>query len=320
MNEQFDAWSEAESALTTQPPQARSSRTTGLYLIVGIFVMLICLLGLFVAYNFGVVRPMQATIIGGTATAYAEATAQKQHDLNRRATAHAVATIQKQATADYSSTLAAVPAGWETLLDERFDIPDRWFTGPTESRYGTSDVTISDGRLYWKVRGGEGIFIYRTPDMDIGHEVTLKDFEVSVETTVIDNDGSGGSYGVVFRESGSLWYMFRVSQDDQFSVYYHGLDGWESIISWRKLPDYVGSPPYKLTVRGEGSKFLFFVNDQYVESMDDNRILRGFVGIGMDVSSYHVLEVEFDNLKISRPVPPLRTPYPTPSPRPTQED
>jgi hypothetical protein len=81
----------------------------------------------------------------------------------------------------------------------------------------------------------------------------------------------------------------------------------------------------RLTVVGEGSKFIFFINEVFVGEVEDERLTEG--GIGVAIGLHHpgdLATFEFDNFELRLPVDPsasqlLQSATPTSTSPPTPD-
>ncbi len=135
--------------------------------------------------------------------------------------------------------------------------------------------------------------------------------------------GSGKyEYGVVFRANtdGTRYYVFTVTQDGKYNVSLYQNEKYTDLIPYTASPIVrVGDDNFFRVVM-RGSKFDFYLNDEYLNSVTDINIPRGVTGFFFYNGEPNT-EIGFDQLTISTftPPPPTATPdsqiiVPTPTP------
>jgi len=109
--------------------------------------------------------------------------------------------------------------------------------------------------------------------------------------------------GLVFRSFGENLYIFRVGKDQRFNVSLLRSDNWTTLIPWTRSDAIKQDEANRLTVIGEGSHYLFFINNQYVGELEDQQLTQGAVGI--TISLFHAEDhatFEFDNFEVRQPM------------------
>ncbi len=131
--------------------------------------------------------------------------------------------------------------------------------------------------------------------------------------------GSGKyEYGVVFRANtdGTRYYVFTVTNEGKYNVALYKDQKYTDLIPYTASPLVnTGSGMNFFQVVMRGSKFDFYLNDQYLNSVTDATIPRGVAGLFFYNAEPNA-EVAFDQFTISTftPPPPSATPPPTATP------
>lgn len=150
-----------------------------------------------------------------------------------------------------------------------------------------------------------------------------------IEANGFFSKGTGKyEYGVVFRAKtdGTLYYVFTVTQDGKYNVALYQNEKYTDLIPYTasSLVKTDADNYFKIVMRG--SRFDFFLNDEYLDSVTDATIARGVVGYFF-YNGEPSTEVGFDQLTISTFTPPPPPPTPngtltptsTPTVLPTEE-
>lgn len=193
---------------------------------------------------------------------------------------------------------------WPLVMFEEFDPsnPNQW--GTNSHSFSRANITREIvGTYRWQVEALLDVTAWAHPAYFRWEKV--KDFYISVDCKRISGP-KDSKVGLVFRSSDGNLYIFRFRGDQRFSVYRLQYESrWTTLIpckhSYAIKPDEVNT----LMVVGKGSKFVFFINDVYVGSVEDHQLDEG--GIGVAVSLHHpgdVATFEFDNFELRLPVDP----------------
>ena len=252
-------------------------------------------------------------------TAIAELTAQagsretETAQLSARATAEAQAVLvaAANATATESARLAATEQAylgilnlakkWSVILSENFDQNSYgWVTGDNSGQRADITWTIANGVYSWNATAKEGFVWWVYPEME-----TYSDFYYAADLKT--NQGPPvAEQGLVFRmqkigEENS-YYLFEVSQSQEYSVWFRDASGWDEMKPWTSSPLIRGVEGNRLAVVAQGNRLIFFINDQYLTEMTDDRLNSGKVGlcVGLDENG-QTGAWEFDNLELRTP-------------------
>jgi hypothetical protein len=135
----------------------------------------------------------------------------------------------------------------------------------------------------------------------------MKDFYVSVDCRKVTGS-TDTAMGLVFRSYEGNYYILRVGNVQRFKVALMKNDQWTTLIPWTRSDAIKPYEMNKIAVIGEGSHFLFFINNQYVGEVEDLQLTDGAVGIA--ISLFHADDhavFEFDNFELRKPMPPPAT-------------
>ncbi|MGD8456417.1 MAG: hypothetical protein PVF83_08540 [Anaerolineales bacterium] len=186
---------------------------------------------------------------------------------------------------------------WEVKFFDNFEEDNQlWWVGTDSSKYGIFEQTIEDGAYRIDATAKQGF--YRRETFDIR---PISDFYLSVE--VDKTSGSyNGEYGVVFRKKAPNFYNFTINDSGTFVVRIMYKGEWDQLMVGNYFPRGGQDKPRKITVIAKGSDFYFYVDDQFVTHVDDDRLRSGFVGVtfGLDYDGEQAV-FEFDNFELRVP-------------------
>lgn len=222
------------------------------------------------------------------------------------AQASARATAQPTAQALY-----ATAAQWPVLVADTFDKDEkRWPVGEFEEvSSGTlvqqANRTIRDGKYIWDVK-----VIGLDPDeltaLRADPEVT--DFYLTAELKQASSKpgilgGESGEAGILFRAGAEGYYLFAIDEGfREFHVYFQNGPGPGIMVKSTHSEAIRAGETNRLTAIGQGSRFYFYINGEFVGSMDDSRSPRGKVGLEMNfIQEGQEATIEFDNVELRAP-------------------
>ncbi len=288
-----------------------------------LFMILLCLVGLRACR--GLVRQGQiiqtATAEADTIMQQATMTAAAQAQATATATApvavEASSTVQAQATAKARSAATATaqaqadtggrdcphdtalaPTDWSIVLCDPFDANENdWYTGEFDGGLITGEKLITGGKYRWDATAHEDAIWWSIPDVSLD-----TDFYITVEARRVSGV-ENGQYGLLFRKTDDDNYaMFKIedSQHYKFSVRHEG--EWNTVIDWTETTTVRPGEINRITVIVQGNNYTFYVNDQYVDEITDERLSGGTAGMMMElVAEGDTAVFEFDNLEIRAP-------------------
>lgn len=172
-----------------------------------------------------------------------------------------------------------------------------WWIG-TDSTvdWGDQEALLSNGKLRWAWNSNQGMMTYETKGS------IEKDFEISVTVRRIKGNESFACYGIVFRETTSGYYWFKVCDSKTFSLWFSNpASGWENIIEDTNADSIQLGTPNKLTVVGKGQNFSFYINNEFLLEINDTRLGSGYMGIGIETQQDDDNVFEFDDFLLIVP-------------------
>ncbi len=250
--------------------------------------------------NIAIAPAENATSIQSTATVQA-------FQAMSTATVQAYQTSRSQITATaqaYKSQAAAmthkeIPDTWNSLLSEEFtDNRRNWSFGDKDNEYWIGNRRVSDGKYLWRIdKAKQDLVSWTLP----GDSEILADFFVSVEIQISGSRDSCS--GLRFRGDGENYYLFEICPSQYYRLSSHSEeDGWKTLIDWSRS-DFIQSNDWnRLAIMAQGSHFEFYINDQSIDALDDDRWSTGNIAIAIDMNKVGAAATfEFDNLVVINP-------------------
>lgn len=179
---------------------------------------------------------------------------------------------------EIAQAMVAEASQWPLVMFEEFDPPNPNHWSTNSHSFSRANITRAiDGKYRWEVEALLDVTAWAHPAYFRREKV--EDFYVSVECQRVSGP-KDSKVGLVFRSSDGNLYIFRYRGDQRFSVHLlQHESGWTTLIPWKHSyaikPDEVN----RLTVVGEGSKFMFFINDLFVGAVEDERLTEGAIGV-----------------------------------------
>lgn len=186
---------------------------------------------------------------------------------------------------------------WELVLEDTFDNNDNlWLAESSDDEYALINYEIVDGKYRWDATAHQSFIGWARSNTD-----PLTDFYLSVEITQVDAPDTA-DYGVLFREDeDSNFYYFAISEQGLYAFYIY-FEGWDTLIDWTDTTLVLPNSPNRITVIGEGSHFIFFINDQYLTELTDGKIPEGLTSLAVELSDEGDQGIfEFDNFELRTP-------------------
>jgi hypothetical protein len=249
-----------------------------------------------------VLAACQFSGIGAPGAAYETASARTSH-IEAQATRMAVANLATLEARGPGATATA--QAWEEFRIENRSLPviivdafddnsNEWPMG--EKNYDLVDVNLSlkEGKYHWELTAQDGFVYWSQPTMD-----NVMDFSLSVTARQIQGPDNG-SYGVVFRkEDNSNYYLLQIRNNGWYSVSRSTDDGWETILGWTFIPNLLPDEQTRIQVIGQGSRFIIYVNDSFVNLIDDENLKEGKVALVAGLDNYGDQGIfEFDDFEL----------------------
>lgn len=255
-------------------------------------------------------RKTQTQQAVGTAEAYRRETDTAR--VNANATAEAQATLiavnaTTTALAQIEATVLAytgelnLAKKWNGVFMDTFDQNSYdWPSGAKTGERADITWTIADGIYKWDALAKEGFVWWVYPEME-----EYGDFYYAVDLSILQGP-SEAEQGLVYRmkKNGEeySYYLYEISNNQQYSVWYRDANGWEEIIPWTSSDLIRNNGTNRLALIAQGSRMVFFINDQFLAEVADDKLSSGKLGlsVGLDENGQSGLW-QFDNLEIRLP-------------------
>ncbi len=188
---------------------------------------------------------------------------------------------------------AQAPAEWPALIDANFDTnANGWLTGEKKDEYGRINRSIKDGKYRLDAKADKGV-VWRT----LPSSKSVSNFYVSVDAQRVEGLKSA-TYGLLFCYDGANYGYFRIRDDQLFGVDIRHQSKWKTIKEWTRATAIRPGQVNRLTVRGEGPRFAFFINDQLVAQLLINELAAGKPGVVIELNGGESALYEFDNFEV----------------------
>jgi hypothetical protein len=181
-----------------------------------------------------------------------------------------------------------IPPESNVLYEERFSGSTEWYQGETDQRR----IWVENGAYQFHAIASD-IFFYSVRSL-IG---PFTNFQFDIDTQQIAGPDDNG-YGVVFRQSESGYYRYRISGDGwarfdkRVNGNYVAIRGWERTDLIQQ-----GNATNHITVVANGSEFSFYVNGTFLWSASDTQFASGTIGVGVIcLDDAGGTRVAFDNI------------------------
>jgi serine/threonine-protein kinase len=236
-----------------------------------------------------------------TAIAQEEATAVAQEEATSASQVEATATApQETPTTPPEERVEAVLDEWPLVLYDSFDTNDNhWEDGESTNERASIDYLVGDGKYRWEVEVVDEInWFYWNEEIE-----PVSDFYFAVEGKQL-GEAINVNYGVIFRSIDTAAYLFSINDVvQQYGLLRWDIEGWTYLIDGTRHSAIRRGESNRLAVLGEGSHFVFYINDQYVdEIVVDGGLTSGRVGLAIAMFDGGGEAVfEFDNFELYAP-------------------
>lgn len=181
---------------------------------------------------------------------------------------------QAEATIQAMESLLREAEAWPVAIDEKFDDNKlNWPTGDGDDPLATIHWEILDSQYRWQATANDPFVWWTTPDMD-----SYSNFYLGVDLQQLSGPPDGEA-GLVFRLTDNDYYLFEINASQQYSVFFHNQDGWETLLDWQDSDVISESELNRLSVIADREFFLFFINDHYLTTLFDTRLASGSAGV-----------------------------------------
>jgi hypothetical protein len=130
----------------------------------------------------------------------------------------------------------------------------------------------------------------------------MADFMVAVE--VQQTSGDPGRAGLTFRlDNDTNYYYFAISSSDQkYGVFLYYQGKWQTLVAYTQSDAIYTDQANWIGVRAEGSHYIFYINNQLVNEVDDSQLSQpGWMGLAVELDSGKLGDFEFDNFRLGPP-------------------
>jgi hypothetical protein len=172
---------------------------------------------------------------------------------------------------------------WPIYYIDRFE-NDRgvWYTGDYRARDGSKSgiLNIADNMHHWQVSFSQSGTWWVRP--------TIKPVTNFYLSTEMKHSGGPGdtSYGIIFRlqeekPGNGVWsyYRFRINDAQMYELSLFDKGNETTLIELKFSAAILPGDTNRLTVITQGSRFTFYVNDQFVDEVTDDHLDKGQVGM-----------------------------------------
>lgn len=195
------------------------------------------------------------------------------------------------------ATAESVLGSWNVVHLDPFDTNEyNWLVETSEDEYASTTYEIVDGKYRWSSTAYKAFIGWVRAD-----RTHLSDFYFSVEVQQMTGPDTA-DYGIVFREDDdSNFYYFGINDQSQYVLYVF-FEEWETLVNFTESDLIKPGEVNRLAVIGEGSHFTFFINDQYLMEITDDKIPEGSVALAAELANENDQAVfEFDNFELRAP-------------------
>jgi hypothetical protein len=188
-------------------------------------------------------------------------------------------------------------APWPVVISDDFSANvNDWLIGKSDDEYSVNELRIVNGKYRWELKAKQGFHYRQWPRTG-----SVSDLSLSVDIRQVSG-AYDADYALVFRDTDDEFYAFSISNTGYFSVQLFRNGVWTPLIDWTTTSTIRPGDVNRLAVVAEGAHFVFFVNDQYVAEVDDDRLSSGMVGVAVDLFDPGDEAVfEFDNFELRAP-------------------
>ncbi|MEP6895643.1 MAG: family 16 glycoside hydrolase [Chloroflexota bacterium] len=212
-------------------------------------------------------------------------------------TAKAAVLQATDTAAAYQATALNAATSGRVILKDAFDSnKNNWVVKQSDDAYSLTTYKIAEGNYTWDATAHKAFIGWVTADPK-----SVSDFYLSVEVKQSSGPDSA-DYGVIFREdNNSNFYYFGINEQGQYILYLFNTD-WSTLIDWTESELIQPGETNRITVLGEGSHFIFFINDQYLIELTDDSIKSGTTALAIELAGADDNAVfQFDNFELRVP-------------------
>lgn len=171
-----------------------------------------------------------------------------------------------------------------------------WLTESSNDEYMSGSIAINGGIYAWNIQQVKQPFIYWS---DFRGGTKYEDFDVYVDTKVSDAAPGDACSGFIFRTASADWeegtYTFSICNNSTFIVDYYEQGEWEMFANSLYSASIRNEDWNRMEIQARGSDFRFFINDEVVYEMKDDRQPTGGLGLFIEVNKTRPVSIWFDN-------------------------
>ena len=185
---------------------------------------------------------------------------------------------------------------WSLVYSNSFDSYDgKWTIGEYEDTGESGKWSISNSKYLWGMKAKKDDTIRANyPAVS-----PIDNFYLSVDVKLINGSPDTTKYGLIFRGSGYSFYIFRLVSGTSFRVRVFDGDNRVELIDPTPHSAIQLRAVNNLAVIGNGSHFIFFINDQFVGETYDSRFPSGNVGLANTIQNAgDEILLEIDNFEL----------------------
>ena len=202
-----------------------------------------------------------------------------------------------QPTPTYYGSLYNRARNWQLITYDAFDNNNRgWGSGEASNRV-SGRRGIDDGFYFWDLEAVDD-FTWSTAPIS----APFDEYLVSVE--VAKNSAEIASSGLVFHFIDfDNYYQFSLCSDDaSFELWRKLEENWTNLIPCQKNGVISAEGSNRLAIVVQNGSFFLYINDTYVDSIDDNSLTGGSVGVSVDMDLGQRNFITFDNFILRSPL------------------
>jgi hypothetical protein len=171
------------------------------------------------------------------------------------------------------------PLAWDLNLVDNFETNTySWplSSGNPASTCGSSNLTMQDNSLILKINSAADCDWWYWPNIP-----AVTDFDLSVDMR--RSGATGNTVGLIFRYVDSAKSSsYSILIDDAYQLYYVALDDQgnsTALVNWQYDSNIIAGGNNRIGISARGSQFTIFINGVKVNTIDDNTLAAGTIGI-----------------------------------------
>ena len=183
------------------------------------------------------------------------------------------------------------------MVDDFSDNDEHWPIETVEDEYMDGSLAVKDGLYVWDIQKVKQPFVYWA-NFRSGYGVA-EEFDLYVDSKIASVGSGEVCSGFVFRTASLDWeeggYTFAVCNNSYFDINYYEKGEWTAISDFTSSTSIRSDDWNRLGIRARGNHYTFFINNEKVYEMTDNRLVRGGLALLVDVGETDSVSIWFDN-------------------------